>query len=81
MKELEIEKQICVINPYMKEIYEELHKKDQNIVILTDTYFSKEFITDLLTDLGLSMPNDIIISCECKKSKLEMYMNYFMEKM
>ena len=69
MKELEIEKQICVINPYMKEIYEELHKKDQNIVILTDTYFSKEFITDLLTDLGLSMPNDIIISCECKKSK------------
>lgn len=69
MKELEVEKQICVVNPYMKEIYEELQKKGQNIVILTDTYFSKEFIVDLLTDLGLSMPNDILISCECKKSK------------
>ncbi len=69
MKELEVEKQICVVNPYMKEIYEELQKKGQNIGILTDTYFSKEFIVDLLTDLGIAMPNDIIISCECKKSK------------
>ena len=69
MKELEVEKQICVVNPYMKEIYEELQKKGQNIVILTDTYFSKDFILGLLTDLGFSMPSDILISCECKKSK------------
>lgn len=67
--EFNVELSLCEPNPYMYYIYEELKKANKKIVVLVDTYWTKEYIQQILKKCGYDFAENIYASCEMKKSK------------
>lgn len=67
--EFDLEKQVCYANPYMKKIYDELVKLGKKIIIVTDMYFPKKYIEQLLCSCGYTNYEKLYVSCEYFVSK------------
>lgn len=67
--EMEVEKAVCVANPYWKPVFDELIEKNKTVVITTDMYMSNEEIKELLNCNGYNNVGNIYVSCELNKSK------------
>ena len=67
--EFDLEKQVCYANPYMKRVYNELVKLGKKIIIVTDMYFPKEYIEQLLYNCGYTDYEKVYVSCEYFVSK------------
>lgn len=67
--ELDVEYAICEGNPYICNIIHELHKNNKKIIIITDTYFTHDFIRKLLDKFGIDFDIEIYCSCEYKRGK------------
>lgn len=66
--EIELEKEFCYANPYMKKVFELLKIKGKRIIITSDMYLRKEILRDILRINGYE-PDEIYVSCEYDKSK------------
>lgn len=69
--EYEVEKKICYANPYMLEIFNKLIKMDKKIIIVSDMYFNKKQLIEILKKNGFDGYDEIYVSCEYEKSKKE----------
>lgn len=70
-KEIEVEKKVCFANPYMKEIFLELQKKNKKLVLITDMYFSNKILVHILDRCGYHVDCDsIYVSCDYGKGKI-----------
>ncbi len=69
--EIELEKQFCYANPFMREVYRELQKRGKKIVIVSDMYLPGKVLEDILTASGYTGFEKLYVSCEHKKSKSE----------
>lgn len=62
--EMEIEKKVCVANPYMKEVYEQLQKAGKIIIINSDMYIPHDLMAELLQCCGYHNYNGLYVSCD-----------------
>ena len=68
--ELEVERAVLVANPELIGFYNELvEREDVEVVIISDTYFARDFISDVMNSLGMSGWDRLYLSCECGVSK------------
>lgn len=68
-REIEIEKEVCVANPYFLEIYNQLVKLNKKIIVMTDMYLPKDVIIDILANCGFSCFAEVYVSNELKMCK------------
>ncbi len=69
LREIELEKQICVANPYFLAIYQQLITMNKKIIVMTDMYLPKNVIEDILDKCGYHKFYAIFVSNEIKKCK------------
>ena len=67
--EIELEKQYCFANPYMKEVVEELLKLKKRIIISSDMYLNTKQIQALLSVCGYPKFSAYYVSCDMEASK------------
>lgn len=70
--ELETERELCFVNPYIKEVYNIVKSQGKRVLVISDTYHSKEFIVQLLNEVGYYDFDDVIVSNENNANKKNM---------
>ena len=68
-EEFELEKAMCYANPYMLELFNKLKKEKKKIIIVSDMYWNKEYLTELLENCGYSGYYDLFVSCDIELNK------------
>ncbi len=73
LSELEWNVDYSVMKPRydMHEVFCQTVSSGKSVVITTDTYYSREKITAILDRFGFRGYDDILVSCECKRSKTQ----------
>lgn len=67
--EIEAEKELCVTNRMMAEVYNELLAKRKNIIIISDMYLPGEILESILSHCGIYGYKKLYVSGETRKSK------------
>ena len=67
--EFEAEKNICYANPYMVQIFNTLVNSGKEVIIISDVYYSKKQIKEILDNCNIKGYTNLYISNEYKKSK------------
>lgn len=62
--EYEVEKEICYASPIIKELIEWIHIKKIKLICISDMYFSKRQIQEILNAAGYTNKFDIFVSSE-----------------
>ena len=63
-KELELEKQVATPNPQIQSLYNYAVKKKKHIIIISDMYLSKSFLTSLLYSKGYTTFKELYVSSD-----------------
>lgn len=66
--ELDYEKKICIANPYIQLIFDELVRLGKQVYITCDSYWPKEYLEELLHSCGLDGWKDVFVSCDIGSS-------------
>lgn len=69
--EQSLELEFCYANPFMLQVFGQLQKYGKKIVITSDMYLSKAFLSELLQKNGYEGYEELYISCEYGKSKAD----------
>ncbi len=69
--EMELEKEMCFANPYMKEVVDRLQAMGKRLIIISDMYLDEKFIRELLEHCGYDAFDTVYVSCEYGESKSE----------
>lgn len=67
--EIQLEKQFCYANPFMKRVFEELQKQGKKILIVSDMYLPAAVLEEILLANGYSGYEKLYVSCEYGKNK------------
>lgn len=67
--EMDVEKDVCYANPYMKRVFDILQSYGKRIIVVSDMYMSKMQIQELLENAGYYNISEIYVSSEYKCSK------------
>ena len=67
--EIQLEKQFCYANPFMKRVFEELQKQGKKIIIVSDMYLPAAVLEETLQANGYSGYDKLYASCEYGKNK------------
>lgn len=68
-REVDIEKSVCIANPYFKTIYDELCRLNKKIIVMTDMYLPKDVLTEILHNCGYEFFDEIFVSNNLKLCK------------
>ncbi len=73
--EFETELELCFANPYMKEVFEILKYNGKKLIAVSDMYFPKSMIVQLLRKCGYEGFEEIFVSCDhgCSKRDMGLY--------
>lgn len=73
LKRLEcwIESNICVSNSQMMDVYEYARMSNKKIILVSDMYFSANFIREILMACGITGYSELFVSCEYGASKID----------
>lgn len=66
-----LEMEFCYANPFMQQVFTQLREHGKQIVITSDMYLSKAFLSELLKKNGYGGYEELYVSCEYEKSKAE----------
>lgn len=69
MCEIETEIELCIPNPYMKQLYDILKYQGKKIIALSDMYIPEKYMKKILIKCGYDTFEHIIVSCDYKLSK------------
>lgn len=69
MCEIETEIEMCLPNPYMKQLYDILKYQGKKIIALSDMYIPAKYMEKILRKCGYDTFEHIIISCDYKMNK------------
>lgn len=68
-RECKIEEMLCYANPYMKQLYDELCKKNKVMIAVSDMYLPEAVIRRILDKCGYSRMSKIYVSCDIQLAK------------
>lgn len=66
-----LEMEFCYANPFMQQVFTQLREHGKRIVITSDMYLSKAFLSELLQKNGYEGYEELYVSCEYEKSKAD----------
>lgn len=66
-----LEMEFCYANPFMWQVFTQLREHGKRLVITSDMYLSKVFLSELLQKNGYGGYGELYVSCEYEKSKAE----------
>ena len=66
-----LEMEFCYANPFMQQVFTQLREHGKRLVITSDMYLSKAFLSELLQKNGYGGYEELYVSCEYEKSKAE----------
>ena len=66
-----LEMEFCYANPFMQQVFTQLREHGKRLVITSDMYLSKAFLSELLQKNGYEGYEELYVSCEYEKSKAE----------
>ncbi|MBQ6026171.1 MAG: HAD-IA family hydrolase [Lachnospiraceae bacterium] len=69
--EMEVESELSMPNPVMKQIWDAVKARGKRIIVSTDMYLPKSFICSLLEKNGFTGAEQVFVSCECGMGKHE----------
>lgn len=71
--EAELQQELALIRPIgnTRRVLEAINAKGQLPTLISDTYFTSEFVQSLVRQAGIDVPCRIVASCERRKSKSE----------
>lgn len=69
--ELNAEKALCLANPYMKRVWDDLLQRGIKPVILSDMYLPSPIMEQLLSSCGYSGWRELLVSCDTGKAKFD----------
>lgn len=67
--EFETEKQFCYANPFMQNIYQALLQENREIILISNMYYPKDMLTELLGQCGYTSFSNLFVSCDYKLNK------------
>lgn len=67
--EIETEKTFLHRREYMCDLLDKMIAHGKKVYLISDMYFTKDILVDILSGMGISGYNDIYISCEHKRTK------------
>ncbi len=67
--ELETEKQLIVVRKEMKDIFDNIIKQGKKVYLISDMYWSAEVLEEILSQLGISGYQRILVSCDYRETK------------
>lgn len=68
-EEFLLEKQYTCANPFMFKIFQLLKQYGKKVIAVSDMYFPKNYLKEILEDCGYKGIDDIFVSCECEAGK------------
>jgi HAD superfamily hydrolase (TIGR01549 family) len=68
-QEINTELDFVMANPYFKDIYNILLQNNKQIIIISDMYLPKKYMSKILSKCGYENYNDLFISCEYEENK------------
>ncbi len=78
--ELEVEKRVLIARHAVVEIMDLAKQAGKKVYLITDMYLPANIIREILSDLGISGYDDILVSCDYKTLKSEELFDRFKEK-
>lgn len=78
--ELEAEKRVLIARHAVADIMKQAKQMGKKVYLITDMYLPADMIKAMLTDLGISGFDDILVSCDFKTLKSEELFERFQEK-
>lgn len=66
-----LEMEFCYANPFMHQVFTQLREHGKRLVITSDMYLSKAFLSELLQKNGYEGYEELYVSCEYEKSKAD----------
>ncbi len=81
--EFELEKKLCFANPYMKRVLDILKSYGKEIYVISDMYYPKKMMVELMEACGLNDFKDVIVSCDynCNKNEQGMLYKIFVKQL
>ena len=67
--EFDLETRICMANPYMKDVFDELIKRNKYVVATSNMYLNENYLKLLLDKCGYKDLSRIFVSCDYKCDK------------
>lgn len=67
--EFEVENKVCYANPYLKYVFDELIKNNKKIIIISDMYWTYDYISKLLKNVGYDNYYKLYVSSMYLKNK------------
>lgn len=68
-KEFELEETVCYANPYMLDVFNKLKNMGKKIIITSDMYWPKEYLSKLLEKCGYNGFLELFVSCDLQINK------------
>lgn len=68
LEEFNLELKLCYANPYIKEVVLKLQKLGKKIIVVSDMYWPKEYLTKILNNCGYDNM-EVFVSCEYEVNK------------
>ena len=69
--EFEAELEVCVANKAMVKLFNNYKVEGIPVILITDMYWTKEYIIRILSNIGITGYEKLYISCECKANKYD----------
>ena len=77
-EEIKLEKDLCVANPYILEIYNKLKSLNKKVIFVSDMYLEKDILKEILDKNGYKNIDDIFVSNDLNLSKETGSMWYYL---
>lgn len=74
--EQDLEMKFCYANPFMLEVFKRLQELEKKIIVVSDMYMPKEFLSELLKKNGYTGISKLYVSCEsgCNKGTGKLFL-------
>lgn len=67
--EIEVENEVCIPNPLMRDFYESCISSGAIVVITSDMYLEQDWFNEILVKFSMPLPNRFLISSSQQKTK------------
>lgn len=78
--EIEIEKRVLITRKAIAGVLQRIHDLGKPVFLITDMYLPADIIKEILTDLGITQYDDLLVSCDNHSLKTESLFSIYRKK-
>lgn len=78
--ELAVEKKVLICRKAVVEVLKHVHEMGKPVFLITDMYLTADIIKEILSRLGITHYDDLLVSCDNRSLKVENLFSIYQEK-